>query len=185
MFCTHCGTQVQDGAKFCNNCGAPISANTIQQQPQSAPVPPQRKIIYQEELSSGRQTAEQQAASARVPSKFDQTWRLVSGIISLCLSAFVLFQSCAAGIVTAIDKAEGDLSASAGLFVALLMIPGGIVSIATRHSSGKGGSIAIAVLFALAALIGFSFQGVYKDLIVWAAWCAVCAGIAVFSLFEK
>lgn len=25
MFCSHCGSQLQDGAKFCTNCGAPTS----------------------------------------------------------------------------------------------------------------------------------------------------------------
>lgn len=27
MFCSKCGTQLQDGAKFCANCGAPISSD--------------------------------------------------------------------------------------------------------------------------------------------------------------
>ena len=40
MFCSDCGTRVQDGDHFCNNCGAPLQAlGGIVQQP-SIPVPP-------------------------------------------------------------------------------------------------------------------------------------------------
>lgn len=27
MYCQHCGSEVQDGAKFCSNCGNPVAAN--------------------------------------------------------------------------------------------------------------------------------------------------------------
>ena len=82
-----------------------------------------------------------------------KTWKLVSGIISIVLFAFVMFQSCA----------------------------GGIVSIATRNGS-KGGNIALIVLFALGALCGFTMAGSYADLNVWAAWCLICAVFAAVSL---
>ena len=40
MFCSDCGTHVQDGDHFCNNCGAPLQApGGINQQP-SIPIPP-------------------------------------------------------------------------------------------------------------------------------------------------
>ena len=44
MFCMHCGNQVQDGAKFCENCGKPIQ---------------------QAEAQSAAQPAEQQAPAAQ------------------------------------------------------------------------------------------------------------------------
>lgn len=28
MFCTNCGTEIEDNVKFCTNCGAPMS-NTV------------------------------------------------------------------------------------------------------------------------------------------------------------
>ena len=83
-----------------------------------------------------------------------KTWKLVSGIISIVLFAFVMFQSCAAGISN---------------------------SIATRNGS-KGGNIALIVLFALGALCGFTMAGSYADLNVWAAWCLICAVFAAVSL---
>jgi predicted amidophosphoribosyltransferase len=40
MFCSACGTHVQDGDHYCNNCGAPLQASGgIVQQP-SIPIPP-------------------------------------------------------------------------------------------------------------------------------------------------
>lgn len=45
------------------------------------------------------------------------------------------------------------------------MLAGGIVSIATRKSLGKGGNIALIVLFGLAAIIGFAGYGSFRILL--------------------
>ena len=92
-----------------------------------------------------------------------KTWKLVSGIISIVLFAFVMFQSCAAGISNSLAE-NGESGGSAGLIVA------------------KGGNIALIVLFALGALCGFTMAGSYADLNVWAAWCLICAVFAAISL---
>ena len=105
-----------------------------------------------------------------------KTWKLVSGIISIVLFAFVIFQSCAAGISNSLAE-NGESGGSAGLIVAIILLAGGIVSIATRNGS-KGGNIALIVLFALGALCGFTMAGSYADLNVWAAWCLICAVFA-------
>ncbi len=65
------------------------------------------------------------------------------------------------------------------------VIAGGIVSIATRNSKGKGGNIAVIVLFGLGAIMGFTMAGSYTDLIIWAAWCAICAVLALISMIKK
>ena len=96
-----------------------------------------------------------------------KTWKLVSGILSIIMFVFVTFQSCAAGIV------------------AIMLLAGGIVSIATRNSKGKGGNIAVIVLFGLGAIMGFTMAGSYTDLIIWAAWCAICAVLALISMIKK
>lgn len=106
-----------------------------------------------------------------------KTWKLVSGIISIVLFAFVMFQSCAAGISNSLAE-NGESDGSAGLIVAIILLAGGIVSIATRNGS-KGGNIALIVLF---ALCGFTMAGSYADLNVWAAWCLICAVFAAVSL---
>lgn len=108
-------------------------------------------------------------------------WKLVAGILSIVLFAVVSFQSCAAGLSNALSE-NGESSGTAGMSVAILMLTGGIVSVATRKSLGKGGNIALIILFGLAALIGFAGYGSYKDLVVWSAWCLINAILAVVAL---
>ena len=84
-----------------------------------------------------------------------RVWKLVSGILSIILFAVVMFQSCAAGVVNALED-NGGISGSVGVIVGILMLAGGIVSIATRNKTGKGHDIALIVLFGLAAVFGFA-----------------------------
>jgi hypothetical protein len=113
-----------------------------------------------------------------------KTWKLVAGILSIILFVVVTFQSCAAGVVNALE-ANGGSSGSVGVVVAILMLAGGIVSVATRRSVGKGGNITLIVLFGLAALFGFTGYGNYGDLVIWAAWCLINAVLAVVSLIKN
>ncbi|NBI81655.1 hypothetical protein D3Z48_06075 [Clostridiaceae bacterium] len=109
-----------------------------------------------------------------------KTAKLVTGILSIVLSFFVLFQSCAAGMYNAMS-ANGEVSGSAGFVVALLMIAGGIVGIATRNSQGKGGSIAATILYGLAFLLGATNAGSYGDLVIWSALCLILAMMYLIS----
>lgn len=108
-------------------------------------------------------------------------WKLVSGILSIILFVIVTLQSCAAGISNAIEN-NGEVSGSAGVFVAIMMLAGGIVSIATRNAKRNGGNIALIVLFGLASLIGFSSYGSYSDLVIWSFWCLVNVVLAVIAM---
>ena len=109
-----------------------------------------------------------------------KTWKLVSGIISIVLFAFVMFQSCAVGVSNSLQS-NGESGGSAGLIVAIILLAGGIVSIATRNGS-KGGNIALIILFALGSICGFTMAGSYADLNIWAGWCLICVVLAVISL---
>ena len=111
-----------------------------------------------------------------------KTWKLVSGILSIVLSIFVLFQSCAAGLSNTIE-ANGEAGGSAGVMVAIMLLVGGIVSIATRKG-GKGGNIALIILFGIGALLGFTMAGSYSDLIIWAVWCLICAVLAIVGIIK-
>lgn len=111
-----------------------------------------------------------------------KTWRLVSGILSICLFAFVSLQSCAAGVANTLS-ANGEVSGSAGALVSIMLLAGGIVSIATRKGS-KGGNIALIVLFGLGAFFGFSLAGSFADLYIWSGWCLLCAVLAIVSLIK-
>ena len=110
-----------------------------------------------------------------------KVWKLVSGIISIILFAVVMFQSCAAGVVNALED-NGGVS---GSVVGILMLAGGIVSIATRNKTGKGHDIALIVLFGLAAVFGFAGYGNYSDLVIWSVWCLINAVLAVVSMIKN
>lgn len=108
-------------------------------------------------------------------------WKLVSGILSIILFLFVAFQSCAAGVSNALEN-NGEISGSAGIVVSILMLAGGIVSIATRNAVKNGGNIALFILFGLAALVGFTNYGSYSDLAIWSGWCLINAILAILSI---
>lgn len=108
-----------------------------------------------------------------------KVWKIVSGILSIIFSCIVLLQSCAAGVVETIDNAE-TADGSLGLMVAILLLAGGIMSLALTKSI-KGGNIAIAIVFALAALCGYAGGSVYGDIVIWATWALICAVLAVVA----
>ena len=108
-------------------------------------------------------------------------WKLVSGILSIIFFALVAMQSCAVGVANTLED-SGEVSSSAGILVDVLMLAGGIVTIATRGSEKRGSNIALLVLFGLAALLGFSNYGSYSDLAIWSGWCLINAVLAVVAL---
>ena len=111
-----------------------------------------------------------------------KTWKLVSGILSIVAFFMVAFQSCAAGIGNAMAE-NGEVSGSAGIIVAIMILSGGIVSIATRKG-GKGGNIALIVLFGIGALFGYVLAGSFSDLNIWATWCLINVVLAIVSLIK-
>lgn len=111
-----------------------------------------------------------------------KTWKLVSGILSIVLFFMVAFQSCAAGLGNALSE-NGEVSGSAGIIVAIMLLVGGIVSIATRNG-GKGGCIAIIILYGIGSLFGYTLAGSFADLTIWATWCLICVILAIVSLVK-
>ena len=109
-----------------------------------------------------------------------KTWKLVSGILSIVLFFMVAFQSCAAGLSNSLSE-TGEVSGSAGIIVAIMLLAGGIVSIATRKGS-KGGNIALIVLFGIAT---YTLAGSFSDLKIWATWCLVNVILAIVSLVKQ
>nr|DAT64390.1 MAG TPA: hypothetical protein [Caudoviricetes sp.] len=111
-------------------------------------------------------------------------WKLVSGILSIILFLLVALQSCAAGVSNALAE-NGEVGGSAGILVAILLLAGGIASIATRSSKGKGANIALIIMYGLGALLGYTMAGSYTDLKIWAIWCLICAVLALVNIFKK
>lgn len=110
--------------------------------------------------------------------------KLVTGILCMVFTFFVLFQSCAAGMANTIEN-TGEVSGSAGLLLSILMLAGGIIEVATRKSERKGGCVAALILFFLAAVIGFANAGSYTDLNIWSAWCAILGLLNVVCLVPR
>lgn len=109
--------------------------------------------------------------------------RLVLGIISIVISVIVIFQSCAAGLGEALSDADST-SGAGGVFTGLLLLAGGIVSIAARKT--KGGTIAAIILYALGAILAFAnLSSMFGDLIVWAIVSLIWAVLLIITLFMK
>ena len=113
-----------------------------------------------------------------------KTAKLVTGILSIVFTIMILFQSCAAGLSNALGD-TGESSGTTGFLVAILMIAGGIIMIATRKTEKKGPSIACIIIFAFAALIGYALAGSFSDLKVWSTWCLIMAALNFIPLLSK
>lgn len=110
-----------------------------------------------------------------------KVWKLTAGIISIVLSVVIGFQSCAAGVVNTLEK-NGGSSGTVGFFCGILILAGGIISVATRNVGRDGGNIALIVVFALAAFIGLAGYGNYKDLVVWSVWAIINVILAIVCM---
>ena len=132
-------------------------------------------------MSSGPRPRQRQGSTRQPVFK---TWKLVSGILSLVFVMFVLFQSCAAGIVNSVSR-NGESGGFAGVIVSIMLLAGGIVIISTRNSRNTGGDIATMALFGIGAIVGFLLAGGFSDLLVWSAWCLANAIMAVVSMVKK
>lgn len=113
-----------------------------------------------------------------------KTLKLILGILSIVLSAMVLLQSCAAGVANSLAE-NGEVGGSGGFLVAVALLAGGIVMLATRKAEKRGGSIACLILYGLAALIGIASAGSYGDLYIWSGLCAVLAVVNLIALLTK
>jgi len=112
------------------------------------------------------------------------TGKLVIGIISMVLFIIIAFQSCAAGIGNALEE-NNSVSGSTGFLCSILMLSGGIVTVATRNKKSNGGSIAAIILYSIGALSAFSDIGIFKDLIVWGSISVIFALVNLGSIFVK
>lgn len=113
-----------------------------------------------------------------------KVWKLISGILSIVLFMFVIFQSCIVGISNALEE-NNEVGGSGGVILGLFMLSAGIVSIATHKKDGIGGDIGAAVLFFIAAFFGAALAGGYSDLYVWAGWCVICAVLSIINIIRK
>ena len=145
--CSECGKEISDKATVCPICGNPILKDEVEIKP----------TLQEEKVNKATDKLE------------TGTWakgKLVIGIVSMFLFILISFQSCAAGLSNAIEG-NASISGSSGLFLAIFMVIAGIVGVATRKSSGKGGAIATIILYWIGALLTIGTGSTFGDLPLW------------------
>lgn len=183
MFCPNCGHENSNENKYCMKCGKDIkkesesfNADTYNKgnnlggnySGQNNNIPPYiEKII---------------AKYDSIYSRGSKIIRLVVGIISIVLSLFISFQSCAAEVGNAFFSPD-SYSGFFGLVLSVLWLASGIVAIAARKT--RGGTITSVSMYLLAALITNVDVGVFKDLIVWSKVSWIFAVLLIISLAMK
>ncbi len=105
--------------------------------------------------------------------------KLVIGIISCVLFIIIMFQSCAATVVEAMEESDG-VSGGAGLLTAIFMLVAGIIGIVSHKSSKGGGTIACIIFYTLAGLVGVCMHGIYTDLLIWGCLSFIFAVVHIF-----
>ena len=116
-----------------------------------------------------------------------KVWKLVSGILSIIFSGWVMLGSGVAGFLNDLDgsKADSATAVAAGFFVSILMLAGGIVSIAVRNKIDERSNGALAVIFGIAALVGVTGGSESVALDFGIVWCLACAVNAVVCIFQN
>lgn len=150
MYCRKCGKQIDDSAKFCTFCGEPTGATPVLR----APVQQQEKDPF-------------------------QTWKLVSGIITLVFAGII-------GLLTGCASILGDLAGHTDEAIntkfssSAIAIVCGIVSIATRKRTDNKGNIAIIVFGVWSGLM--ALDPISSDTLQ-AVWMLICAAVAGFAIY--
>lgn len=106
----------------------------------------------------------------------------VIGVISIVLFLIVSLQSCVAGLGNTIS-ANGEISGSAGIMLAIFMLIAGIIAIMSRTS--KGMTITSIVFYALGGLIGIANVGSYSDLKIWSILSLIFGGLILLHLIKN
>ncbi len=160
MYCENCGLELSDDAQFCPHCGKQIKTNSV--------------ATAKGSVANSRNLHHSNALPKNM-----SVWRLVSGIITLVLAMFVLFQSCAAGLfeIVILNKSIGTIIRPVMI---IILIAVGIVSIAARDY--RGCNIALIPLCAIGSSIGFIFHKDTFGFIIWAAWFLLLMVAAILSL---
>ncbi len=147
--CSECGKEISDKGTICPGCGNPILKDEVKI----------KSALKEEKVNKDVNNLER------------GTWakgKLAIGIISMFLFILISFQSCAAGLSNTLTENTSG-SGTSGLFLAIFMVIAGIVGVATRKSSGKGGTIATIILYWTGSLVTIGTGSTFGDLPIWGA----------------
>ena len=106
----------------------------------------------------------------------------VVGIISVVLFTLIALQSCVAGLGNVLEG-SGEVSGSAGMMLAFIMLIAGVISLTSKTS--KGMIITAIVFYAIGGIIGISNVGSYSDLAIWSVLSFIFAGLLLFHFLKN
>ena len=166
--CPECGKEISDKSTSCPNCGCPVSV-------------PKESDVF---LDAKKFNKESKKIKKDSGGKGESgTARMTFGIILIVLSFIVGFQSCAAGMVNALESGSGN-DGMIGFFTWIVMIVCGIVSITTRRTrSPKTPLIIGIILLVYGYLIGFMYNGIFKDLQIW-GWLLMVGSLIYIKSYK-
>lgn len=95
MFCSKCGKEIPNGAKFCSNCGTYVSSQIYQQPPQQQYQQQQYQQPYQSVYTQPKTLLQQLSDKVKVEAII---WISVAGLQYLLGLLFLLFVSIPYGI---------------------------------------------------------------------------------------
>ena len=161
-FCGNCGTKVEDGKKFCPECGTVMEAKAPQQQPQpqqQAPQQAQPQVQYQQPVQA--QPAPNAKGGADYTAQFDPADIEANKMMAL-LSYIIFFIP----LLAAKESRYAMFHANQGL---ILFLAGVVVSIAGSIIPILGWFIILPVGCIIVAVLGIlgiinAWKGVAKDL---------------------
>ncbi|MCI9398807.1 MAG: hypothetical protein HFJ07_03145 [Lachnospiraceae bacterium] len=108
-------------------------------------------------------------------------WKLLSGILCIICSSRILLLSCVAGLVSPMGADEA-VQVEFSIAAAVLILIGGIVSIAVRNKNA--GNAVVAMIFAIEAIVIYILSGKFEHLMIWATWALICSIIFVAALLK-
>lgn len=109
--------------------------------------------------------------------------RTIIGILSLVAFIFVMFQSCAANVVNAMEANTADASAGGGTLLAFILLIAGITTALGRDNAKA--TLVAAITYGVGAIIGFASLGTYSDLVFWSIIAVLFGALDVYSWWRS
>lgn len=109
--------------------------------------------------------------------------RTIIGILSLVAFIFVMFQSCAANVVNAMEANTADTSAGGGTLLAFILLIAGITTALGRDNAKA--TLVAAIMYGVGAIIGFASLGTYGDLVFWSIIAVLFGALDVYSWWRS